>query len=338
MSWYGFRPYVPVHQKRANAAKQLPRKLGKGKTPQPIEIQGRKIATTFWGSSWCEHLEQFSDYENRLPRGRTYVRNGSVVHLEIKEGEIFACVAGSSLYTTKIAIKTLPAAKWEQLKRQCTGRIASLLELVQGRLSKEVMTVVTHPENGLFPLPGEISFRCSCPDWARMCKHVAAVLYGIGARLDTQPELLFRLRGVEHTELISETSAGEVVGRAAGSTERLDDESLADVFGIELDTDQSSETPATEPQTDTAKKAKKTATRSRKNAAKSEPKAAAPARSRSTKTTKKQTSKTGKTGIGKTAGAKTAAKAAGAKTARKATKKAAKKKTAKKNTSKSNYD
>jgi len=263
------------------------------------------------------------------------VRNGSVVHLEIKKGEIFACVAGSSLYTTKINIKTLPAAKWERLKRQCAGQIASLLELVQGRLSKEVMTIVTHPENGLFPLPDEISFSCSCPDWAYMCKHVAAVLYGIGARLDTEPELLFRLRGVEYTELISETSADEVVERAAASTERLDDDSLADVFGIELDTEQPSERTEIETKTETSAKEKKTPTRSRKKTAKSKSKSSVHARSTKTKPAKKKSAKTtsSKTAGAKTAGAKTAAKTAGTKTVRKAAKKAAKKKTAKKSVS-----
>ncbi|HUS58898.1 MAG TPA: hypothetical protein VM141_09620 [Planctomycetota bacterium] len=246
MSWYrSWQPYVPVHQRRANAAKQLPKKLGKGATPQPIAVPGNKIATTFWGSSWCEHLEQFSDYENRLPRGRTYVRNGSVVHLAITEGKISAYVAGSSLYATTIKIGTLPRAKWNNLKRRCTGRIASLLELVQGRLSSEVMAVVTDRDNGLFPLPGEISFTCSCPDWASMCKHVAAVLYGVGAKLDSEPELLFTLRGVRHAELISQASADAIVERAADNTDRLlDGDSLAGVFGIELGNDAPSAAPA----------------------------------------------------------------------------------------------
>ena len=158
----------------------------KGADVQPVRLTGRKIASTFWGEAWCEHLESFSDYENRLPRGRTYVRNGSVCHLAIQKGKIEAKVSGSSLYTVKIDIRTLPPAKWKSLKARCAGQVGSLLELLQGKLSDRVMTIVTDRDEGLFPSPKEIQLSCSCPDWATMCKHVAAVLYGVGARLDEQ--------------------------------------------------------------------------------------------------------------------------------------------------------
>ena len=200
---YGYRPYVPVAKRRANALVEM-NKLSKkkGVNVQPVRVEGRTIARTFWGKAWCEHLEKFSDYENRLPRGRTYVRNGSVCHLEIQKGKIVAKVSGSELYDIEVKIKTLPEAKWKNLKARCAGGVGSLLELLQGKMSNEVMTLVTDRDNGLFPLPSEIDLDCSCPDWADMCKHVAAALYGIGARLDEKPELLFHLRGVDHTELI----------------------------------------------------------------------------------------------------------------------------------------
>jgi uncharacterized Zn finger protein len=208
----------------------------KGVDVQPIRIDGRKIAKTFWGAAWCDHLESFSDYENRLPRGRTYVRNGSVCHLAITEGHVEAKVSGSELYSLRVRIKPLPAKKWDGVKRRCAGQIGSLLELLQGRLSGQVMEVVTDRQDGLFPLPGEISFACDCPDWAMMCKHVAAVLYGVGARLDEKPELLFKLRGVNHEELI-ETDAEAAVSAATsgGKSKRLAAHELAGVFGIELD-------------------------------------------------------------------------------------------------------
>jgi len=180
-----------------------------------VDLEGRKIARTFWGEAWCDHLESFSDYENRLPRGRTYVRNGSVCHLDIAKGEVNAIVSGSELYKVKIAIKTLPQKKWIDVKDRCAGQVGSLLELLQGKLSKSVMAVVTNRNKGLFPLPREISLKCNCPDWAAMCKHVAAVLYGVGARLDMKPELLFLLRGVDHEELIS-TDAGAMAAATAG--------------------------------------------------------------------------------------------------------------------------
>jgi uncharacterized Zn finger protein len=173
-----------------------------------------------------------------LPRGRTYVRNGSVCHLDIAKGDVKAMVSGSELYAVKIAIKTLPRKKWKDVKNRCAGQIGSLLELLQGRLSKNVMSVVTDCNKGLFPMPGEISLKCSCPDWAVMCKHVAAVLYGVGTRLDEEPELLFVLRGVDHEELISaEVSVAATTLGTKGSRRRIADDTLADVFGIEMSED-----------------------------------------------------------------------------------------------------
>ena len=189
----GWRPYVSVAERRRRAAKKMDALRKKGVDVQPVVIEGRKIAKSFWGEAWCGHLESFSDFENRLPRGRSYVRNGSVCHLAVAKGRIEAKVSGSELYNVKVAVKTLPGKQWSAIKRRCSGQIGSLLELLQGRLSDHVMAVVTDRQDGLFPAPKEISFECSCPDWAVMCKHVAAVLYGVGARLDARPELLFLL-------------------------------------------------------------------------------------------------------------------------------------------------
>lgn len=232
MGW-GWRPYVSVAERRERAQRHIKKKQKQGLIVQPVEIEGRKIARTFWGASWCDHLESFSDYENRLPRGRTYVRNGSVCHLEMAAGEIKAIVSGSELYDVKIAIRKLPQDKWRTLKEQCSGQIGSLLELLQGKLSNSVMSVVTNRQEGLFPLPSEISMECSCPDWAVLCKHVAATLYGIGARLDDKPQLLFILRGVDHEELIEADAAFAATDRK-GRSRRIADSDLQDVFGIEI--------------------------------------------------------------------------------------------------------
>jgi uncharacterized Zn finger protein len=237
MGWYyGWKPYVPVAVRRARASRKMEALKKKGVDVQPVKIDGRKIAKTFWGEAWCNHLEAFSDFANRLPRGRSYVRNGSVCHLAISKGKIEAKVAGSALYTVKAAIKTLPPKKWKDIKGRCGGQVGSLLELLQGRLSDHVMGVVTDRQQGLFPLPGEMSFQCSCPDWAKMCKHVAAVLYGIGARLDTKPELLFTLRGVNHEELIAADAEKAVAAATTrGKSKRLAAAEISDVFGIDLD-------------------------------------------------------------------------------------------------------
>ena len=237
MAYYGWAPYVPVARRRAKALREMEKLRKKGKEIRPVEaFRGRKIARTFWGESWCSHLEAFSDYENRLPRGRTYVRNGSVCHLDIEKGRVDAIVSGSDLYEVSVSIKTMPKGKWDYIRKSCTGRIGSLLELLRGRFSDEVMRVVTDRNDGLFPLPGEMTFDCSCPDWAVMCKHVAAVLYGVGARLDDSPELIFKLRGVDHEELIGgeAIAAATAAGQSGGSRRRLKGD-VASVFGVEVD-------------------------------------------------------------------------------------------------------
>ena len=229
MKW---RRYVPVAERRAKARREMNKLRKKGRDIQPIEIEGRAIARSFWGKRWCQHLESFSDYANRLPRGRTYVRNGSVCHLAIRTGRIDAIVSGSELYDVTIRIGKLKAAVWKSVKSRCSGQIGSMLELLQGKLSREVMSVVTDRERGLFPRPGEIRFDCTCPDWASMCKHVASVLYGVGSRLDDRPESLFLLRGVDTAELIATemTLPGD-----AGTDDVLADDALAGIFGIDLD-------------------------------------------------------------------------------------------------------
>jgi len=236
---YGWSPYVPVAARHAKALKMMDKLRKKGVDIQPVErIKGRIIARSFWGKGWCDHLDSFGDYSNRLPRGRTYVRNGSVCHLAIAKGTTEAMVSGSELYTVNITIEPLAKPKWKSLKKQCTGKIGSLLELLQGRLSDEIMDVVTNRKKGLFPLPGEITYECNCPDWAGMCKHIAAVIYGIGARLDERPELLFLLRGVDHEELIdADAATAEITGGKSRRSRRrsLADDALEDVFGVELE-------------------------------------------------------------------------------------------------------
>lgn len=236
MGWdFGWREYVPVRERRAKAMLEMQKLRKKGANIQPVVIEGRQIARTFWGKSWCEHLEKFSDFANRLPRGRTYVRNGSVCHLDIKRGAVTAKVSGSEVYDVSINIRALGKPDWKRVRESCAGQVASLLELLQGRLSDHVMTVVTDRDKGLFPKPAEIKMDCSCPDWAGMCKHVAAVMYGVGARFDNKPELLFLLRGVDHEELISKATAKSVVGKTPKQGRRtLDEQKIADVFGIEM--------------------------------------------------------------------------------------------------------
>src|SRR3954470_3351550 len=235
MGYYGWRPYVPVAEKRRQAERKLATLKKQRRSVTPVTIEGRTIAKSFWGKSWCINLERYSDYENRLARGRTYLRSGLVVDLQIKKGEIAAMVAGSSLYKVKIAIAPVTAVRWKSICRDCAGTVDSLVELLQGRLAKGVMDRVCREGDGLFPSPTEIKLSCSCPDWADMCKHVAAALYGVGARLDEKPQLLFVLRDVDETELIAGAGRGiSLATSPPAASNRLDDGDVAALFGLEM--------------------------------------------------------------------------------------------------------
>jgi uncharacterized Zn finger protein len=236
MSYYYFssQPYVSVAEKRRRSELKLKRLQKKGQSIAPVRIEGRKIATSFWGLSWCANLERYSDYDNRLPRGRSYVRNGSVLDLQIAKGEVVALVSGSDLYKIKVAIAPVAARRWKAVCRDCAGSIDSLVELLQGRLAKGVMDRVCREGDGLFPSPDEIKLSCSCPDWSDMCKHVAAVLYGVGARLDQKPELLFVLRGVDENELLTGAGQGLLSTYAPAGVQMLDENDVAALFGIEM--------------------------------------------------------------------------------------------------------
>jgi uncharacterized Zn finger protein len=237
MSYYdwGWRPQVSMAERKLQALRKIEQLRKKGHAVSPVKIEGRAIATTFWGKAWCENLERYSDFANRLPRGRTYARNGSVIDLQIGPGEVKALVSGSSVYQVGVKITPVGKARWKSICRDCAGAIDSLVELLQGRLSEPVMERICREKTGLFPSAKEIDFSCSCPDWASMCKHIAAVLYGIGARLDRQPELLFRLHKLDENELIR--SAGTDLGltkKGNNSATILSSGDLSELFGLDL--------------------------------------------------------------------------------------------------------
>jgi uncharacterized Zn finger protein len=236
MGYFAWKPNVSVAQRRKNAEKEAAKILKSGGKLLPIAAYRGAIAKTFWGKAWCDNLEAYSDYANRLPRGRTYVRNGSVIDLKIAEGQVHAKVMGSSLYEVTVKITPVPDKHWQAIGKDCSGSIDSLVELLQGKLSTAVMQRICQPRTGLFPAPKEITLDCSCPDWAGMCKHVAAVLYGVGARLDQSPELLFNLRKVDAKDLVSQAGVGlPKQASRSGSVKVLDDTMLGDIFGIEME-------------------------------------------------------------------------------------------------------
>jgi uncharacterized Zn finger protein len=243
---FGWRPYVSAAERRRKAEREMQKLRKKGHPVSPVAIAGRTIARTFWGKAWCDNLERYSDFANRLPRGRTYVRNGSVLDLQIAPGEVKALVSGSAIYKVAVKVAAVPTARWTSICADCAGAIDSLVELLQGRFSKGVMERICQPTAGLFPAPAEIEFSCSCPDWASMCKHVAAVLYGIGARLDGQPECLFTLRKVDEKALIARAGSGLPLSRKGPAEDRvLAAEGLSELFGLEMAATEEAPVPET---------------------------------------------------------------------------------------------
>jgi uncharacterized Zn finger protein len=234
MNWRDFDRRPTTQEQRRNAARESLRLAKSGGKLSPVVIEGRTIASSVWGKAWCANLESYRDFEYRLPRGRSYVRHHAVIDLKVSAGQIAALVCGSEVYSVQIVIKPLAQAHWSRIKAQCAGQVGSIIELLEGRLSESVMRIITHHDTGLFPKPAEIQMDCSCPDSATLCKHVAAVLYGVGARLDHQPELLFVLRKTDHADLIAKAADFEVTRKGSGR-KTIADDALGSVFGIELD-------------------------------------------------------------------------------------------------------
>jgi uncharacterized Zn finger protein len=265
--YYDFPEYVSVHEKRARAAKTIKQLQKKNPNLKPVVLDGKRIATTWWGKEWNSNLERYADYSNRIGRGRSYVRHNAVLHLDITPGKVEALVQGSgaSPYKVDITIKPISKSTWEEIKRACKGKLRSLQALMGGKFPEELARLFTEKGAGLFPSPKEISFDCSCPDWASMCKHVAAVLYGIGSRLDHEPDLFFILRKADKNDLISEAvieSKNDLLEKAARKSSRVIDESvvLSEMFGIDLDDAEKTppQSPAKPPKKAALKKAAKT--------------------------------------------------------------------------------
>ena len=232
MSFWMWEPRKTVGQRRADAARRVQDAARRGKPLAPVVLAGRTIASTFWGKAWCDNLERYRDFAYRLERGRSYVRSGSVIDLQIRAGVIAATVCGSDDYEVEIKIGQVSSATWRAIKRDCAGSVRSLLDLLAGRLSPAVMTRLCADGTGLFPARAEIDLRCTCPDYAGMCKHLAATMYGVGARLDSSPELLFTLRGVSADELLG---GAALPSRAPSASRVLATDGLAALFGIELE-------------------------------------------------------------------------------------------------------
>ncbi len=241
MRYWGYPEYVTVAEKKARAARKLKELSKKNANLKPVVIEGSAIARTWWGKAWNRNLEQYADYSNRIGRGRNYVRHGAVLDLQIESGEINALVQGSRQkpYSVSIKIQTLKRIIWHKIKDSCEDTLESFQELLAGAFPKTLGEIFTSRDTGMFPAPREIKFSCSCPDWASMCKHVAAALYGVGARLDEDPKLFFRLRDADISKLIKQTvtdKTKKLLEKAARKSSRImEDADLSAVFGIDFD-------------------------------------------------------------------------------------------------------
>ncbi|WP_320041646.1 SWIM zinc finger family protein [uncultured Desulfobacter sp.] len=250
--YYGYGKYVSVAEKRAKAEKKLAALKKKNPDIQPVVLEGQALAKTWWGKAWNKNLERYADYANRIGRGRSYVRHGAVLDLKIQPGKVSGLVMGSTStpYRITVTIKPIPQKQWQHIKNQCRGKMDSIKQLMTGKFPKALESLFTQKGKGLFPSPKEIELDCSCPDWAVMCKHVAAVLYGIGARLDQDPALFFILRKAKVDDLVAETvqeSKKDLLNRSGKKSSRIIDEksqNLSDMFGIDIDMDEAPPLPS----------------------------------------------------------------------------------------------
>lgn len=313
MAYWGYPRYVSVGEKRAKAERKLKQLRKKNPAIHPIVIEGSAIAKTWWGKSWNLNLERYADYSNRIGRGRSYVRHGTVLDLQIAPGQVKSLVQGSRAkpYSVIIKIKGIGKNIWKNMKAACAGKLDSLPALLAGQFPKALGEIFIARGEGLFPSPKEIEFDCSCPDWAYMCKHVAATLYGIGARLDEDPGLFFKLRKVKVDDVIRQTvkdQSDKLLKKAEKASARTIAESdLSGMFGIDMEENIDFDSPKT---------AKKVS-----GAGKTPPKAAKRTKAKASKrkpgiktNTKKKTSRTSLEKSGLKKGSKPAAAKASAKT------------------------
>lgn len=229
----------PRHLSSEELRRKAEKNRGKsGKAMEPVLILGREIAKTWWGKAWCDNLERYADYQNRIGRGKSYVRAGAVIDLKMEGGEINARVQGSrkTPYKIEVSIAPMPETRYRAALKSLGNRIENLEALVNGDFPLDMKSLFTDPKIGLFPNPREIHFTCSCPDWADMCKHVAAVLYGIGSRLDQNPLLFFNMRGIDVGDFIQrsvEEKLRSMLKNADTNSPRIiKDQALEDIFGV----------------------------------------------------------------------------------------------------------
>lgn len=239
--WDDFSVYSQpeTSELKKNARESKKRAEEKGRILHPISVKTRAIVKTWWGKAWCENLERYADYANRIERGKRYVRTGTVIDLNIESGKVLAKVQGSrkTPYNVSIRISPLSEEKCQSIMRRCGRKLENLQALLRGDFPAD-MQELFRGKDGLFPNPREISLDCSCPDRAIMCKHIAAVLYGVGVRLDENSVLFFTLRGIDVERFVDTTLGNRVEQMLVGfedvrkkSRRIIEEDALKDLFG-----------------------------------------------------------------------------------------------------------
>ena len=224
--------------KPKDPAAQLAKLRKKNPDIQPVILEGKNLAKSWWAKAWNKNLESYADYYSRIGRGRSYVRAGAVLDLLISPGLVTAIIQGSRTkpYDVSINIDPLSPLQWKAITEKCNRKFANIEELATGKFPTELEDLFTDLNSGLFPTPQDIHFYCTCPDWAYMCKHIAATLYGIGARFDQDPLLFFLLRDIDFSELIKKTVDDKMAGllkNADKKSERvIEDRDIAELFDV----------------------------------------------------------------------------------------------------------
>ncbi|MBO4336878.1 MAG: hypothetical protein J5842_02240 [Lachnospiraceae bacterium] len=211
----------------------------KGKDYEPVICRNKRgaLCNSWWGQAWCDNLERYADYASRLDRGRSYVRSGTIIDLKIDGGKVTAKVQGRrrTPYKVEVRVGRLSEENCQKIIDRCIRRIESLETLAKGEFPEELKELFTE-DGALFPTPKEISFSCSCPDWAMMCKHVAAVMYGIGLRFDENPFYFFKLRGIDPDRFIDvavENRVERMLANADVVSDRIiEDADFTELFGV----------------------------------------------------------------------------------------------------------
>ncbi|MGH9066476.1 MAG: SWIM zinc finger family protein [Acidimicrobiales bacterium] len=206
----------------APAGRPLPPRLPKVTRPVARRPRARQgFGQTWWGRAWVEAIEGRARLDpNRLPRGRTYARRGSVGELGVEPGVVRAAVQGSRAkpYAVWVRVRPFDDGEWDRLLDSVASRLGHAAALLDGELPAELSEDVAAAGLDLLPGLGEVQPRCTCPDWADPCKHSAAVCYLIADALDADPFLLLLLRGRSREEVMAAVRRrrGAALGAPAG--------------------------------------------------------------------------------------------------------------------------